>query len=145
VATSAAFRLEPSGPPTACDFPKCVLDAFHNGDHEFCREAALQSRPRPQPVLHCVACGRGFIVYGDLAHPIPRTCGSQECILHLARREAAPVPVVCTCRQRPYAHELPIHAQIASESFNPKLRFRYPWSLMLSSRVEPSTERKQEV
>jgi hypothetical protein len=139
VATSAGFRLEPSGPPTACDFPKCVLEAFHGGDHEIARP---KPRTGPQPVLHCVVCGRGFIVYADLAYPTPRTCGSQECILHLARREAAPVPLLCPCPQRSYPHELAIHAQIASESFNPKLRFRYPWSLMLSQRVEPSTERK---
>jgi hypothetical protein len=136
---SAAFRLEPSGPPAACAFPKCVRDAFHDGDHEIERPAP---RPRSQPVHHCVVCGCGFIIYGDPAHPIPRTCGSQACVLHLSRHDAAPIPLLCPCPQRSYRHELAIHAQIASESFNPKLRFRYPWSLMLSNRVEPSTERK---
>jgi hypothetical protein len=118
-----------------------VLDAFHDGDHEL---AQPKPRTRPQPLHHCVVCGRGFIIFGDPAHPIPRTCGEQECVLHLCRHNTPEfLPIVCPCRQRPYPHELAIHTQIASESFNPKLRFRYPWSLMLSPRVELSTERKQ--
>jgi hypothetical protein len=134
---SAAFRLEPSGPPSGCDFPKCALEAFHEGNHEPAKPA-----PRPQPVLHCVVCGRGFIVFGDLAHPRPRTCGEQACVLHMLRRETPEfLPAVCSCRQRPYPHELAIHAQIRAESFNPKLRFRYPWALCLSPRIEPSTEK----
>jgi hypothetical protein len=137
---AAAFTLEPSGPPTGCDFPGCMAESFHEGDHVV---AEAKPRSSPQPVHHCVVCGRGFIVYADLAHPIPRTCGSQECVLHLCRRETTPAPILCCCRQRSYAHELTVHTQIASESFNPKLRFRYPWSLVLSSRVEPSTERRK--
>jgi hypothetical protein len=138
----AAFSLQPSGPPVPCDFPGCLAESFHDGDHML---AQPKPQPRPQPVHHCVVCGRGFIMYGDLAHPIPRTCGSQECVLHLSRREAAPVPLLCSCPQRPYAHELLIHTQTASESYNPKFKYRYPWSLMLSRREEPSTERRQSV
>jgi hypothetical protein len=142
---SAAFRLEPSGPPAACSFPKCVLDAFHDGDHEFCCEAALQSRPRPQPVYHCVVCGRGFIIFGDPAHPIPRTCGDQECALHLLRHDTPEfLPIICPCPQRSYRHELAIHVQLRAESYNPKVRFRYPWTLCLSPRTEPSAEGRQE-
>lgn len=138
---SAAFRLEPSGPPAACSFPKCLLDAFHDGDHEIAPPAP---RARPQPFHHCVVCGRGFIIYGDPAHPIPRTCGSQLCIQHLARRYAEPVPLLCPCPQRPYRHELAIHVQLRAESYNPKVRFRYPWTLCLSPRTEPSAEGRQE-
>lgn len=137
---AATFTLEPSGPPTGCDFPGCLAESFHAGDHVL---AEPQAKPRPQPAHHCVVCGRGFILYGDPAYPIPRTCGSHECVLHLCRHEATPMPILCRCPQRSYAHELAVHTQIASESFNPKLRFRYPWSLMQSSRVEPSTERRQ--
>jgi hypothetical protein len=50
-------------------------------------------------------------------------------------------PLLCSCIQRDYPHELAIHHQLRQESFNPKLKYRWPWSLNLSKREEPSTER----
>jgi hypothetical protein len=56
--------------------------------------------------------------------------------------ESYDVPLMCSCPQRDYPHELSIHAQLKSESYNPKLRTQWPWSLLLSRREEPSTERQ---
>jgi len=50
--------------------------------------------------------------------------------------------LICSCSQRPYPHELSVHLALRSESYNPKLRFQWPWSLIKSARVEPSAERK---
>jgi hypothetical protein len=140
VATSAAFRLEPSGPPTACDFPKCVLDAFHTGNHEF---------EQPKPIVvssgrryRCTICKCAVIKYGEYVPGSADLCDSQECLRAWCIITSNEAPLLCPCPQRSYPHELAIHAQIASEAFNPKLRFRYPWSLMLSQRVEMSTERR---
>ena len=49
------------------------------------------------------------------------------------------IPVLCTCFQREYPHELSIHAEIKREAYNPAVRYSWPWSLTLSNRVEPST------
>lgn len=57
-------------------------------------------------------------------------------------REACFAPLLCRCPQRDYPHELTVHAELRGESYNPKLKFRWPWSLMRSQREEPSTERK---
>ena len=137
---SAAFALDFSGPPVPCGYPRCILEAFHDGDHQF---------PKPELVRHfdqhCVVCGQPFAVYAPEGFPkreFNRTCGSQECLLHSALHDAEEVLVMCRCPQRTYPHELSIHAQLRQESFNPKLRFQWPWSLMLSNREEPSTERK---
>lgn len=52
-------------------------------------------------------------------------------------------PVLCTCLQRDYPHELSVHAQIGREIlFNSRLRFSWPWSLRLLERGE-SAERKE--
>lgn len=66
-------------------------------------------------------------------------------------------PLLCSCAQRPYPHELSIHANIRSEKpgaytdyydllvrFAPKEPMRWPWSLCLGARVEMSTERKSQ-
>ncbi|HEY3972346.1 MAG TPA: hypothetical protein VGM18_05030 [Candidatus Sulfotelmatobacter sp.] len=140
-----AFALQPFGPPAPCGFPRCTLTAFHDGDHQF---------PAPKPGLvqpkfdqHCVVCGQPFTVYAPPNFPkyeVHRTCGKEECLLHLARHDAQPVPQMCRCPQRDYPHELAIHTQLRSESFNPAFRYRWPWSLMLSLREEPSTERRRD-
>lgn len=52
-------------------------------------------------------------------------------------REAVEVEGRCPCPQRPYPHELSAHSQLRYEGN----RDRWPWSLMLSPRVEPSTDR----
>lgn len=94
--------------------------------------------------FHCLACGRHMVRYSDPAHPHEADlCDSPLCLDHWCRRQ--PIPPqgpLCSCSQRPYAHELVIHKELRSEFFNPKLRSVWPWSLMRSARVEPSTERK---
>jgi len=134
---SAAFTLDFSGPQVRCDFPRCILAAFHEGDHEFAAKKIEWSYDR-----HCVVCGVPFTVLGADRAMIFDTCGSEACLLHYASRHGFAVPILCRCPQRDYAHELSVHFDLRSESFNPKLRNRWPWSLMLSPRVEPSTERK---
>jgi hypothetical protein len=51
-------------------------------------------------------------------------------------------PLVCTCPQRPYPHELSVHAELRAEWWPYRHAPKWPWSLMLSVREEPSTERK---
>ena len=51
-------------------------------------------------------------------------------------------PLVCTCPQRDYPHELSVHSLIRSEWWAHKQNLSWPWSLMASVREEPSTERK---
>jgi hypothetical protein len=141
---SAAFALDFSGPPVPCDFPGCVLDAFHDGDH--------QRAPKSGPIAwtydrHCVVCGVPFTVLGAERKQIFDTCGSQQCLQHYARHHASDVPIFCSCAQRPYPHELSVHrklyeapggymlyedvrAQFASEEM------RWPWSLRFAPKME---------
>ena len=63
-------------------------------------------------------------------------------------------PLLCSCDQRPYPHELSVHAKLRSERpgiysdfYDFAVQFappgmRWPWALKLSPREEPSTERK---
>jgi hypothetical protein len=135
---SAAFALDFSGDPVSCDFPGCVLDAFHEGDHKPIEKASIQwTYDR-----HCVVCGVPFTVLGADPKMIFSTCGSRECLLHYAQHHAPPVPITCRCPQREFPHELGIHFNLRSEAYNPKLKFTWPWSLCASSRMEPSAERK---
>ena|ERR1051326_6890991 len=95
--------------------------------------------------FHCVVCGRHMVRYADPAmHAIsPDLCDSPLCLDHWCRSQPIPPQVpVCSCSQRPYPHEITVHLQLRSESYNPKLYFTWPWSLMLSDRAELSTERK---
>jgi hypothetical protein len=85
------FSLEPSGPPAPCGFPRCILEAFHEGDHSLA--------PKPGVLLHfdqhCVVCGQPFTVYAPEGFPkreFNRTCGSQECLLHSALHDAEARP-----------------------------------------------------
>jgi hypothetical protein len=136
---NAVFQLDFSGDPTPCDYPGCVLESFHDGDHE------LAAAPNPamgkgwEDVRKCAVCGTRFVVYSVVFKDV-RTCSS-GCMLILAMREAAKLDVSCSCPQRTYPHELRVHRELRSESYNPKFKFRWPWSLMLSQREEPSTER----
>lgn len=136
---SAAFTLDFTGDPVPCDFPGCILESFHAGDHEFAKNIAV-GKTRDD-IRRCKVCGGGFIVYGEVVFGHARTC-SPGCLLILSMREASALSVSCNCSQRSYPHELRVHEEIRGESHNPKFRFRWPWSLMLSPRVEPSTERK---
>lgn len=58
-------------------------------------------------------------------------------------REPYFAPLLCRCPQREYPHELSVHAELRSEWFAHRKSPRWPWSLMLSLREEPSTERRQ--
>lgn len=136
---SAAFALDYSGDPAPCDFRCCILEAWHDGDHQFAPPKEIQW----QYDRHCVVCGISFIVFGADKAMTFDTCGRQECLLRYARRFGFEVALLCPCPQRPYPHELSIHTQTRQESYNPKLKFVWPWSLCLSRREEPSTERKQ--
>lgn len=55
-------------------------------------------------------------------------------------RQEVELPLLCFCAQREFPHELSVHWRLRVESFNPDYRRMWPWSLMLSDRVEPSTE-----
>ena len=132
-----AFALQPTGPQVKCEFPGCVLDAWHDGDHQFAPKEIQWSYDR-----HCVVCGVPFTVLGADKSMIFDTCGSEECLLHYSRRYGFAVPLMCCCPQRPYAHEISVHADLRSEWWPYRKAPRWPWSLMLSKREEPSTERK---
>lgn len=121
--TSPAFALEPLGPPAPCGFPRCVLEAFHDGDHHL----APIERPVHQPIYTCRECGTRFVIYGKVLDIERRTCGKQKCLLAAARREAAnqSLPLNCRCSQRLYAHELTVHTFVRFES----RAMRWPWSL----------------
>jgi hypothetical protein len=58
-----------------------------------------------------------------------------------APRQEIKVLPLCSCPQRSHPHELSIHTQLKSESYIRVNKFRWPWSLVQSQRIEPSTER----
>jgi hypothetical protein len=134
---SAAFALSPSGPPTHCDYPGCTLDSFHDGEHLFAEKPKPKTGAR---AFRCSECGVQCVIYGEHFYGTIHLCDSPDCLLAFCARTAEPQPIRCGCPQRPYAHDLSIHRRLRSEAYNPKLRHAYPWSLMLSPRVEPSTE-----
>lgn len=139
---SAAFALSPSGPPAPCSFPKCTLEAFHDGDHLLAQKPnKALAFPGPH-YYRCEICGTKMVEYGDPAHPPSTICDSPECGAELCRREPMPTPLLCCCPQRPYAHDLSTHKLLRSESYHPQRRFIYPWSLCSSERLELSTEKE---
>lgn len=88
---SAAFALQPSGPPAPCSFPRCTRDAFHDGDHNIGPAAESQKNDKrlafPGPhYFRCAICGVKVVEYGDPAHPPSRICDELECALELSRR-----------------------------------------------------------
>jgi hypothetical protein len=132
------FALEATGPQVRCDFRGCILDAWHDGDHQFARPKEIQwTYDR-----HCVVCGVPFTVLGADKSMIFHTCGTQACLEHWARHYSWEVPVICRCPQREHPHELSVHNLIRYEWWKRELRNSWPWSLMASTREEPSTERK---
>jgi hypothetical protein len=144
---SAAFQLDFTGPQTPCDFPGCVLDAYHDGDHQ--RPAPKPQFPLPSQYNHvCLVCHSRFVVMGEKPGMDFRTCGSQECLLALAKHEAKQLPVTCTCAQRPYPHELSVHSKIGVERpgvyldyYDNAIRFgpegmRWPWSLRYAPNMD---------
>ena len=127
-----AFNLEPQ--ESLCGFPGCTAKAFHEGDHTFAEFA--HPGPRRQPVFTCSECGSRFVVYGEFNAIELRTCGEQACILSLSRRTMTALPIFCSCPQRRWPHEVSVHRKLRSEGN----RHRWPWSLALAARLEPSTE-----
>jgi hypothetical protein len=130
------LHLEPTGAPIRCEFPGCILYAWHDGDHAFAAKEIQWTYDR-----HCVVCGVPFTVLGADKAMTFHTCGSEECLLHYARRFTFEVPLTCRCPQRDYPHEISVHSLIRSEWWKRELRDHWPWSLMQSRREEPSTER----
>ena len=128
---STLFQLDYSGPQTSCSYPGCLLDSFHEGEHQF---AKLKAQfPLPQQYNRtCPECGRKFVVMIEGLGLYLSTCGSPECVLSYAHKNAANIPVVCTCSQRPYAHELSVHRAIKFES---RVN-RWPWSLRFAPEME---------
>ncbi len=72
-----------------------------------------------------------------------RRCEAAKLLHANDPKEEYLAPLLCACPQRFYPHELAVHQLVRPESYNPRLRFRYPWSLCLSGRVEPSTEKAE--
>jgi hypothetical protein len=135
------FTLQSPGDPAPCSFPRCTLEAFHDGEHHF--PAPETHFPLASQYTHvCCECRRRFSVLGESAGEMTfHTCGSPECLLAYARRTSTTtLEVTCRCAQRPYPHELSIHHQLRPESYNPRQRGRWPWSLCLSPRLELSAE-----
>lgn len=99
----SAFALDYSGDPVPCDFRGCVLEAWHDGDHQF-------AKPIPKPIewnydRHCVVCGVPFTVIGADKSLIVHTCGREECLAHYARRfgfSSAAVPSAPTRTNSPF-------------------------------------------
>lgn len=133
--SAAQFSLTAPG-RAPCGFPLCVLDAYHDGDHQISR--AVLTEAARNLIRICVECGTKFIVYGEHIPGNVRTCDNPHCLEALCAREAKQAPLMCCCVQRTYPHELSIHPRIRHEGN----RNRWPWSLMRSPRVEMSTERE---
>lgn len=140
---SAAFQLQPC--ESRCGYPKCILPAFHDGDHELSGITFLAHPDEANERLAALVTsyGVGTRSYNRSAekHELDRQIAeAKQKAENLPKREYL-APLLCPCPQRPYAHELSIHENIRPESYNPARRFRWPWSLCLASREEPSTER----
>jgi hypothetical protein len=145
---SGAFQLDFTGPQTRCDFPGCILESFHDGDHK----PAEKSPVKWTYDRHCVVCGVPFTVLGADPKMIFETCGSQECLLHYARHHAPTLPVLCTCSQRPYPHELHVHNkqherpgtyEVYQDGETVRVQWkqfpegpRWPWSLRFAAEME---------
>jgi hypothetical protein len=142
---SAAFQLDFTGPQTRCDYPGCIGDAFHDGEHRFA--------PKKREVefhydRHCIVCGASFMVIGAPTGYPAATCGDQACIERYARHHTTAIPVTCSCAQRPYPHELAVHTKIGAERvgvyfdyYDNAIRFapegmRWPWSLRHAPKME---------
>lgn len=143
---SAAFALDFSGPPVPCEFPGCVLDAFHEGDHEFLSQQELNER-----------AAAAVTSYGVGTRSYNRSAEKREVDRQreaaTARYEAEPhrkvlLPVTCSCAQRPYPHELNAHTKIGVERPGAYLAYgdevirfapaemRWPWSLRFAPNME---------
>jgi hypothetical protein len=137
---SAAFSLDFSGEPVPCDFPGCTLDSFHAGEHEFPSAQELNER-----------AAAAVTSYGVDTRSYNRSAEKREIDrqreIATARYESVPHQAIlaelrCPCPQRPFPHELSIHFGLRQEAYNPQFKFRWPWSLCASERLEPSAEKE---
>ena len=149
---SAAFALDFSGDPVPCDFPGCLGNAFHEGDHIF-----------PSADENNARLAAAVTSYGVDTRSYNRSAEKREVDrqreIATARYEAMPhqpclAPLLCRCAQRPYPHELSVHFKLHEKPgtyldfYDQPIRWssselRWPWSLCASARLEPSAERKQ--
>jgi hypothetical protein len=106
-----------------CDFPGCIAPAFHDGDHEF-------AGPPPKQEAQWIR--------------LTRAEWTDEWMAEKKNRRVVEVAPLCNCPQRDYPHDLSVHELIRSEWWAKDKRQKWPWSLMLSPREEPSTERRRE-
>lgn len=51
----SAFALQPTGPPVHCDFRGCILEAWHDGEHQFPAPAFLV----PKNTIHFSPANEG--------------------------------------------------------------------------------------
>ena len=138
--SAAPFALEQTGPQVPCDFPGCTLDAFHDGEHLMAKPPA--EFPKGGYHFICIICKTPMVAYGERKMYTANLCDSEECLRAWCLISGPnKFLVMCGCPQRPYAHELSIHAEIKREAYNPAVRYSWPWSLTLSTRIEPSTEK----
>lgn len=75
------------------------------------------------------------------AHYVSLTRAEWSAMWLKENSEAYDAPLLCRCPQRDYPHELSVHSEIRSEWWAHKRNLSWPWSLMMSGREEPSTER----
>lgn len=88
----------------------------------------------------------GWMTHSWLNSPEHRQT-KKECAAATAAYTPGPpidVPPMCTCPQRSYPHELSVHADLRSESFNPRLRQRWPWVLCYGENMGPLDPPKKE-
>ncbi len=143
---SDAFQLDFTGPQTRCDFPGCVRGSFHDGDHDF----LSQQENNERAAAAVTSYGVGTRSYNG--SPEKREMDRQREIA-TARYEASPrqqvlQPVACTCAQRPYPHEVSVHAKARKEKPGVYLDYydlpckfapegmRWPWSLRFAPEME---------
>jgi hypothetical protein len=64
--------------------------------------------------------------YGDLSVQ----CSDATFAYLTSPHQEIEVPLICTCPQRPWPHEIFVHNKMRSEFY--QRRFEWPWSLCLS-------------
>jgi hypothetical protein len=146
---SAAFALEFSGPPVPCDFPGCTLDAFHEGEHvrgpkkdHF--EAFRPKREMSEIAARAVAAG----VPVKIRKGVEYLYVNDATYEYLTGNHAAYLaPLLCSCAQRPYPHELSVHKKAYEAPGGYMLyedvrvqfasgEMRWPWSLRFAPNME---------
>jgi hypothetical protein len=136
---SAAFQLDFTGPQTRCDFPGCVLDSFHDGDHLFAKSPVMPIAS----AAHKIAVARE-----NGAHSVTLSRSEWTALWLKDNSRPTEVPILCTCAQRPYPHEVTVHDKIGIERpgvyldyYDTAIRFapegmRWPWSLRRAPKME---------